>query len=170
MATNDDTPKGNPRQDDRNGRGRYARTLEGAERDAEAARLFSQGLNYREIGDRFGITRQAAMRAVQRAVREAVQEAGEAALRVHLDRMEWLFEKAVEVIEADHIVVSHGRIVKDDDGNPLQDHAPVLSAINSARQCLESVQTLTGMKQPTKIEHSGGVKYEVVGVDPQDLV
>lgn len=168
--TANDNPGGNPRQDQRDGRGRYNRTIENAERDAEAARLHAAGHNYVEIGQHFGITRQAAMRAVQRAVREVVQEAGEEVLKLHLTRMEYLFQKAEEVIEADHVVVSHGRIVYGDDGEPLRDHAPVLAAINSARQCLESVQSLTGMKQPTKIEHSGGVRYEVVGVSPEDLV
>ena len=154
----------------RDGKGRYTRSLDTAERDAEAARLFSQGLNYPEIAKELGVSKWTAMRSVQRAVREVVQEAGTEALRVHVDRMEYLFAKAIEIVETDHIVVSHGQVVRGDDGQPLRDHGPVLSAINAARQCLESVQTLTGMKQPAKIEHSGGVKYEVVGVNPEDLV
>jgi hypothetical protein len=169
VATNDN-PRGNPNQDARNRMGRYVRTPEKAAEDAAIAEHWTQGAHsYTETAKHFGISKWAAMSAVRRAVREVVQEAGEQALRVHLDRMEYLFAKATEVIEADHVVVSHGRIVYGEDGEPLRDHAPVISAINSARQCLESVQTLTGMKKPTKIEHSGGVKYELVGVDPQDL-
>lgn len=169
-------PPYNPGQDARDGRGRYHRTLETAERDRQAAELFDQGLTYQEIADELGYNNKStAIRAVRRAVREVVQEAGEKVLKLHLSRMEYLFAKAVEVIEADHVVVSHGKVItmldpETGEEKPLRDHAPVLAAVNSARQCLESVQSLTGMKQPTKIEHSGGVKYELVGVDPQDLV
>ncbi|MEU5596829.1 hypothetical protein [Streptomyces sp. NPDC020298] len=169
--TANDNPIGNPNQHSRNGKGQYVRTPEKAAEDAAIADYWSQGgLTYAEVGKHFGISKWAAISAVQRAVREVVQEAGEKALRVHLDRMEYLFAKAVEVVEADHVVVSHGKVVCDAKGNPLRDHAPVLSAINSARQCLESVQSLTGMKKPAKVEHSGGVTYQLVGVDPQDLV
>ncbi|MFE2382197.1 helix-turn-helix domain-containing protein [Streptomyces misionensis] len=165
-ATNDNPPRGHKSRD---GNGKFSRTVEGAERDAEAARLHAQGLNYVEIGDHFGITRQAAMRAVQRAVREVVQDAGEEVLKLHINRLEYLYEKALEILEDDHILVSHGRIVTDDAGNTFPDTAPKLAAIREARATLESFRRLTGMDKPNKVEHSGGVTYELVGVDPQDL-
>lgn len=153
----------------RSGKGKFIRTIDKAETDAEAARLYAKGYTYKQIGEHLNLSKTAAIRAVQRAVREVVQDAGEEALRVQVNRLEYLFAKTVEIVEADHVVVSHGHIVYGEDGQPLRDHGPVLSAIREARQCLESFQSLTGMKQPTKIEHSGGVKYELVGVDPQDL-
>lgn len=160
----------NPRQDARNGKGQYVRTIEQAETDAQIARLYSEGgMTFREIGDQLGISKWAAINAYRRAVRSVIQEAGEGALRVQIDRLEYLFAKVMEVAEEDHLVVSHGHIVTDADGNPLRDHAPVLAAVREARQCMESFHALTGMKQPAKIEHSGGVRYEVVGVSPEDL-
>lgn len=171
----DRLPPYNPRQDDRDGKGRYIRTIEAAQQDAEVARLYAEGgRSFQEIGDQLGISKWAAIRAYRRAVRGVIQEAGEEALKVQIDRMEYLFAKAVEVLESDHVVVSHGKVITMEDPEtgreiPLKDHAPALAAIREARQCLESFQSLTGMKQPTKIEHSGGVKYEVVGVDPADL-
>lgn len=169
MAANDNPPY-NPRQDQRDGRGRYIRTIEAAEQDAEVARLYTEGsLTFQEIGDQLGISKWAAIRSYRRAVRSVIQEAGEGALRVQIDRMEYLFAKAVEIIESDHVVVSHGHVVYGDDQQPLRDHGPALAAIREARQILDGFNSLTGLKQPTKIEHSGGVKYEVVGVDPADL-
>lgn len=163
----DDTRYGHKGRD---GHGRYTKSLEGAERDAEAARLHAAGLSYREVGEQLGLTKWAALRAVQRAVRAVVQDAGEEVLRLHIGRLEYLYEKAVEVLETDHVLVSHGRIVKDDDGNTLTDTAPKLAAIREARSSLESFRRLVGMDKPAKVEHSGGVKYELVGVDPEDLV
>lgn len=169
MATND-TPNPHPHgHKGRDGGGRYTKSLEGAERDAHAARLHANGASYNEIATELGIHKSQAIRAVQRAVRAVVKDAGEEVLKLHLSRMEYLYEKAVEVIEADHVIVSHGKVVCDADGNPLRDHAPVLAAINAGRQCLESVQTLIGIKKPAKVEHSGGVKYELVGVNPEDV-
>jgi hypothetical protein len=76
----------------------------------------------------------------------------------------------MEVMEADHVVVSHGQIIKGEDGQPLKDNGPKLAAIREARQTLDAFWNLAGMKKPAKVEHSGGVKYEIVGVDPADLV
>ncbi|WP_435279165.1 hypothetical protein [Streptomyces sp. 1222.5] len=167
--TTDDTPNDNTPI--RNGKGQFIRTLDKATRDAECARLYSQGgWTFKALAAHLGYhDHSCAIRGYQRAVREAVQDAGKEALALHLDRMEYLWAKAVEIAEADHVVVSHGKVITDDEGTPLRDHAPVLAAVNAARQCLESVQSLTGMKQPAKVQLSGGVTYQVVGVDAEDL-
>jgi hypothetical protein len=163
-------PPGNPQQDKRDGRGRYHRTLATAERDRQAAELFDQGWTYQAIADELGWDhKSSAIRAVRRAVREVVQEAGEAVLRTHINRLEYLYNAAVEILEGEHVVVSHGRIVYDEDGQPLHDSGPKLAAIREARASLESFRKLTGLDQPSKVNLSGGVTYEVVGVTPEDL-
>jgi hypothetical protein len=154
----------------RDGKGRYTRSLETAERDAQAARLHAQGWTYQAIADHLHLGhKSSAIRAVQRAVREAVQGPGEEVLKLHINRLEYLYEKAVEILEGDHVLVSHGRIVTDEAGNTFQDTAPKLAAIREARASLESFRKLTGLDQPSKVNLSGGVTYEVVGVDPEDL-
>jgi hypothetical protein len=170
-VTANDTPRGNPNQDTRDGKGRYHRTLNTAERDRQAAELFDQGWTYQAIADELGWDhKSSAIRAVRRAVRDVVQEAGAAVLRTHINRLEYLYNAAVEILEGEHVVVSHGRIVYNDDGQPLQDSGPKLAAIREARASMESFRKLTGMDKPAKVEHSGGVTFEIVGVDPQDLV
>lgn len=162
----------NPNQDARNERtGRYVRSPQTAARDAQAADLRAQGRTYQQIADELGYgDKKTALEAVRRAMRDIVREPAERLLAIHMERLETLYEAALEVLEADHVVVSHGRIIKDDDGNPLKDTGPKLAAIREARATLDSFWTLTGMKKPAKVEHSGNVKYEVVGIDPQDLV
>lgn len=155
----------------RNPQGEYTPTRATAQRDAQAADLRAQGHTYQQIADTLGYCdRGEAHHAVRRAMRDIVREPAERLLAVHMERLETLYEAALEVLEADHVVVSHGRIIKDDDGKPLKDTGPKLAAIREARATLDSFWTLTGMKKPAKVEHSGNVKYEVVGVDPQDLV
>lgn len=163
-------PPGNPHQDARSGKGQYVRTPETAKRDAEAAELRAEGLSYEAIAEQLGFSdRTNARRAVRRALREIVQGPAEKLLAIHMERLETLYEAAVEVLEADHVVVSHGRIICDDDGQPLKDDGPKLAAIREARSTLDSFWTLTGMKKPAKVEHSGGVKYEIIGVDTERL-
>lgn len=148
-------PDQNPDSTDlkgRDGKGRYARSIDTAERDAEAAHLFSQGLNYPEIARELGVSKWTAMRAVQRAVQAVVQDAGQEALRVHASRLEYAYAKAIEIAEADHVMVSHGKVICGDDGKPLRDHAPVLAALREARQTLDSFRIMMGLNQPVKVD------------------
>jgi len=173
--TTSDTPNPHPHgHKGRDGGGRFTKSLEGAERDAYAARLHAAGHSYNEIAAELGIHKSQAIRAVQRAVRAVVKDAGEEVVQLHIDRLEYLYGKAVEIAEADHVVVSHGKVVtmrdpETGEEKPLRDTGPTLAALREARASLESFRRLVGMDKPATVEHSGGVKYEVVGVDPADL-
>jgi|SRR5215470_5600098 len=160
---------GNPHQNCRDGKGRYRRSPETAAQDARAAELYGEGCTYQQIANELGIHKTAAIHSVRRALRDVVQGPAEKVLALHVDRLEYLFAKAMEIAEEDHVVVSHGRIVKDDAGRPLPDRGPALAAMREARAALESFRKLTGLDQPAKVEHSGGVTYEIVGVSPEDL-
>lgn len=171
----DDTP--NPKQDRlRDGRHRFARNPETAKRDAQAAQLRAQGWTYQRIAEELGYNpetgKSAARDAVKRAVRETCAEGAEPLLALLLERMETLYEAAMDVMEADHVVVSHGKVITmaDDTGveRPLTDHGPKLAALREARATIDSIASLTGLKK-TQLEHSGGVKYEIVGVNPEDV-
>jgi len=160
----------NPNQRGRTENGRYIRTPEQAQRDAQAADLRADGHTLQHIADTLGYSdRSAARRGIQRALRDIVQGPAERLLALHMDRLELLYAAATDILERDHLVVSHGKVVKDDDGQPLLDDGPKLAAIREARSTLDAFWSLTGMKQPAKVQVSGGVRYEVVGVDPADL-
>jgi hypothetical protein len=160
----------NPNQHARSGAGQYIRTPETAKRDAEAADLRAQGWTFERIAEELGYCDKSTARlAVRRALSDIVRGPAEKLLAIHMERLETLYEAALEVLEADHVVVSHGQIIKGEDGQPLKDDGPKLAAIREARSTLDAFWNLAGMKKPAKVEHSGGVKYEVVGIDPADL-
>lgn len=160
----------NPDQDSRNPQGRYIRTTNMAKRDARAATLRDAGWSFQAIADELGYGhRSEARQGVRRALREIVKGPATELLNLYLDRLEDLYLRAAEIMEADHVVVSHGKIVRDDDGKPLIDHGPTLAAIREARESLISTRKMVGLDQPAKVNLSGGVRYEVVGVDPADL-
>lgn len=145
----------NPHQNTRGGGGRYIRSPETAARDAQAAELRAQGHTLQQIADELGYAnKSSASAAVKRAIREVIHGPAEKLLALHIDRLEHLYNAAMDVLEADHVVVSHGKIIKDDNGMPLVDNGSKLAAIREARASLESFRKLTGLDRPAKVEHT----------------
>jgi DNA-binding CsgD family transcriptional regulator len=157
-----------PEDQVRDGNGRYLATLSTAERRATAAALRSRGKTYRQIAADMGIDVKEAFGYVKAAMADVVRESAEAAIEFELDRLDMAHRKAVEVLARKHITVSNGRVVELD-GQPLQDDGPVLAAIDRIVKVSESRRKLLGLDQPAKTQISGGVTYEVVGIDPESL-
>ncbi len=154
----------------RSGHGRFVRTPDQVTRDARAAELRGEGWTYPAIGRELGISKGKAHDAVRRAFVDIIKEPAEQARAVELARLEDAHDHALAVLLREHITVSHGQIVKDSDGNPIIDDAPVLQAIDRIRALSESRRKLLGLDAPAQVEHAGGIKYEVVGISPEDLV
>lgn len=159
----------NPNQSARSKQGRYHRTPEAVARDAEAARLYyEEKLSYRQIAEHFGWKwHSSAMDAVARALRDVAEPTRGVRDRREAE-LQLLWDSAMEIFNNHHVVVSNGRVIELD-GQPLPDDAPRLQALDQLRKINESWRKLDGTDRPAKVEHSGGVKYEVVGVDPENL-
>lgn len=167
MAADDTTPDATAGA--RDGSGRYVRTIDHARRDARAAELKAAGLTYQQIADEVGYgNRGDAWRAVQRAISEVVKDSAEKLIAVEAAKLDELYVEALEILERDHYAHSNGRVVEFG-GEPLLDDAPKLQAIDRLVKIRESYRRLFGLDQPSQIAVSGGVRYEVVGVDPKDL-
>lgn len=138
-----------------------------------AARWTIDGWTMQEISDAMGLGGKGnAYRVIQaglRATREATAATTEQARTAHRTRLEYAIEEILGVIERRHVVVSHGRIVQDANGQPLSDDGPLLAAVGKLKEVSESLRKLDGLDAPAKVEHSGGVTYEVVGIAPEDL-
>lgn len=156
--------------DVRGGDGRYARDPEVAARDAEACHLRAQSFSYTEIGDRLGISKTAAYEAVQRALAETVQEPAAELRQLELLRLDELARRTRGVMEATHYVVDKGTVVLWE-GAPLVDDGPVLAAVDRLLKVQERRARLLGLDIPVKqqVQLDGGVRYEIVGVNPEDL-
>ncbi len=147
----------------RDGWGRYDTTLEGAERDAAAARLYREVRNYQKVADMLGYSnRGGAWRAVQRCKEVVKRQAGEELIATEAAELDQLYVRALDVLDRDHITVNNGRIIKDDDGEPILDDGPKLAAIRELRNIRESYRKLYGLDAATKTEAN-------VTVNPQDI-
>lgn len=154
----------------RDAQGRFTYTAESARRDAAAADLRAQRYSYQRIADELGFNGKGdAWRAVQRALKAIVQDSAENLIRAEAAQLDELYVEALEVLQRDHLTVSHGKIIYGEDGEPLLDDAPKLQAIDRLVKIRESYRKLHGLDAATKTEVSGGVRYEIVGVDMDKL-
>jgi hypothetical protein len=167
----------------RGGNGKWTRGLATAQRDAEAARLRSEGNSYRAIAQALGVDVHTAHDAVRRAMQAVVAPAGEIAIAHELGlldeellRLDDLYAKVVQVLEREHVTVSQGRVVYGEDGAAVPDDDWILKAVDrlvriddARRRNSESRRRLLGLDQPVKTQISGGLTYEVIGIDPEAL-
>ena len=144
------------------------RSIQTAERDAEAARLRSRSMSYRQIAAALGIDVAAAHAAVQRALHDTLAEPAGDVRALELEKLDRAERAVLAVLERRHLTVSHGKVISVG-GEPLEDDAPVLAAADRLVRISESRRKLLGLDSPVKVNLSGGVKYEVVGVDAADL-
>ena len=137
----------------RDGWGRYTDSLEGAERDAAAARLYREVRNYQKVADELGYSSKGdAWRAVKRCRSEVRQQAGAELIAVEAAELDQLYVRALDILDRDHVTVSQGRVMKDDNGLPLLDDGPKLAAIREMRSIRESYRKLLGLDAATKTE------------------
>ncbi|MGY5048291.1 hypothetical protein ACWDE0_22065 [Streptomyces sp. 900105755] len=172
-----DTPgTPHPTERARNSRGNYTATQAVAEKAAAAARLKAANprMTYQQIADAVGYSNKGdAWRAVQRCRDAVIESAGAELIASEAQQLDDLFVAALDVLERDHVVVSHGKVITmaGEDGveKPLLDDGPKLAAIREMRMIRESYRKLYGLDAEQKVSVAGSVRYEVVGVDPADL-
>jgi hypothetical protein len=86
---------------------------------------------------------------------------GQRARAAHRARLEAAAETVMEIMARDHVHVSQGRVMKDDNGIPLIDDGPKLAAAEKIRALSESLRKLDGLDAATKVDTS-------ITITPQD--
>ncbi|RPE40259.1 hypothetical protein EDD90_3295 [Streptomyces sp. Ag109_O5-1] len=161
-----------PREPARDARGHFITTIDHDQRAAQAARLRADNpkMTYQQIADAVGYSNKGdAWRAIQRCREAVIKGAGAELISAEAQQLDDLFVAALEVLERDHLVVSHGKVVTDTEGQPLLDDGPKLAAIREMRMLRESYRKLYGLDAEQKVSVAGSVRYEVVGVNPEEL-
>ncbi|MET9713729.1 hypothetical protein [Nocardiopsis alba] len=115
-------------------------------------------------------------------------------ITTEVERLDYVLHKCWEVMERTHVVVSsngrvaheiteyaldeNGDILINEHGHPVPkkmrkvvDDGPTLQAANAIMAAGRERRRLLGLDAPTnaKVEHEGGVRYEIIGVDPEAL-
>jgi hypothetical protein len=156
---------------DRTGKGKFARSLTGAARDAECARMRAAGYLLREIAEHVGLkTEGAVAKAIDRARRDAVAPAVEALRVSQQEVIDLLKSTALDILARDHVAHSNGRVVYNEAGDgelqPVLDDGPKLSAIGQLRGLLEREAKLWGTDSPVRTVVEGDeLVIRIKGVD-----
>lgn len=167
--------------------GRFRPTTAGATRDREAAELWAAGLSYREVGPLVGLRSPASVKdaverglaAIRRPDPEVLAAAKARLVASRLVAME-MEREALEVMGRRHVAFNQKGVIFDPEDREgkrtLVDSGPKLAAIDrviAARSLMlkidEREARLSGLDAPEKINLSGGVTYQVVGVPGDDL-
>jgi hypothetical protein len=155
MMTTDGDDQGLP---PRTGKGRFTKTLEGAERDAEACRLYTyEGRTYQQVSDILGYGgKQNAHRAIQRMLLDTIQQPADELRAREVLRAEEIYLMARDIARDDHYAHSGGKLVygpPDSGGQPLLDPAPRLSAMDRMLKAMERLAKLKGLDSATKVHN-----------------
>lgn len=163
-----------------------AKSVVVAERRAAAVKLRLAGNDWQAVADALGYTtRGAACQDVTRALKQAIKDQNanvDEWREQELQHLDALRQRAWDVMEREHLLVQAGRVVRDgqdvdaETGDPvpgtgvqLVDHGPTLAAIDRLLKIQERRAKLLGLDAPTQVAVSGGVRYELVGVDTTQL-
>jgi len=136
-------------------------------RRAETIRLRIEGKTPTEIAALQGRDITKVSQDISRALAErtaAQVEAADQLRTLELDRLDALYVKVWEVLDREHVTVSHGKVIERD-GRPLLDDDPVLRAVDRLVRIAERRARLLGLDSPVKVAAEGVVTFRVEGVD-----
>lgn len=135
--------------------GTFIQTLEGAERDAEVARLRSAGFSFKQIAERVGYANQSsAYKAYKRALAAVPVEAVQELRATSLARLDLATRRVLEVLYRNHLhVAASGRVaVHPATGEMLTDDGPLLAAVDRLVKLEERRARLLGLDSPARVD------------------
>jgi hypothetical protein len=119
-------------------------------RDAEALGCRARGWTYERVAQEMGYSdRSAARKACERAMAGTVRESTEAAKTLLLMDLNAAKQAVWAVLEANHLVISEGRVVKLGD-EPIPDDEPVLKAVDRLVRIDQELAKIYGAYAPVQ--------------------
>jgi hypothetical protein len=141
-------------------------------RKALVVAMKNKQMTFEDIGAALDppVSKQRAHQIYWEAVKEIVPPEVEA-LRSHLwEQYNSLIGETRKLFDSEHVVVSHGRIVRDDSGVPLADTAPKFTAIARIESLLGEIGKLYGAPAPAKTEVTGQeLRVTIVGTNTEAM-
>lgn len=153
-------------------------------RKAQVLKLRRRRYTFEEIGQMLDppVSRQRVHQIYHEALDEIVAPELAALRKEYREVLDEALREAWRIYERDHVLVSHGKIVRigvpdlDDNGEPvireghgapLLDDGPKLTALGHIKALVESLRKLDGVDVPVKTEIDAGVELRVtvVGTD-----
>lgn len=154
------------RQDDftKTSRNRLSK-LEKQLRDADIWALRARGFSVTAIADATGLSPQTVRTSLARVAEEYKVESAAEIIKMELDRLDIMLVHAMHALEGEYVAWSNGRMMKDDDDEPVPDVAPVMKAIDTILKIMDRRSKYLGLDAPSKSEQSINVHQDPNKVD-----
>lgn len=133
---------------------------------AEEYRLHTPDLPLDRIEAQVSVDITRALKAYRKRADHAVEEKLTAAVL----RLNEIRRRLFAIIVAPHYVLHSGAIVKDEDGRPLQDAAPVLAALAQLRALEEQQARVEGTNAREKIDIALGRRVDEEAMDVTEAI
>lgn len=128
-------------------------TISSLERDAKAVQMHAMRYSYSEISDALGYGgRQNAHRAVKRTHERILTVPLMTHVATAFAELDAITLRLIALMHRQHLVVSGGKIVYDEHGQPLIDDGPELAALSRWMQVSESRRKLLGVDAAAKLD------------------
>lgn len=149
--------------------------IEVAVRRAKVLEMRAAGYTLQEIADLVGLPSKSQVandirRALESAIEAEKLSVGQYRTQ-QLQQLDHMLSAAAAVSRTVHYAHSGGKIVQGPDGGWLVDTAPQMAAVRTMLRVVERQARILGLDAPVKVQADiTGVRYEIVGVDPAEIV
>lgn len=127
---------------------------ERTERQIKAYNMSLTGMSQRAIGAELGCSHTEVGRLIMDEIAEKVEVPREAVRIKMLDEIDRMILQCEAILAADIYIVNHGKVIKDDEGNPLIDHEAKLKVMDRLLRMLERRAKLLGVDMPVLVEQT----------------
>ena len=111
-------------------------------------RLRTQGLSHQEIATRYGVSTKTVQDSIKIGINAVPYEAVTEMRHLQLDALTLQKRRVLRIFLTDHPKVDHGRIIKDANGDVVNDYDISLRASSELRRIEDSISRLTGTRAP----------------------
>jgi hypothetical protein len=126
--------------------------VDAADTDARCLELRRAGLSYRDIARTVGLSVANVHGRVTRGLDRTRREPADGLRELELDRLDVLQVVLTQVLRREHVTISGGKVVQDEDGRSYRDDGPVVAAAQALVRVQESRRRLLGLDAPAKVE------------------
>lgn len=124
------------------------------ERRAAILRLKREGKTFEEIGSVFGVTKQTVHKIYVKALAAIPAMEIDLYRAEQLERLDDQLRRCYSILDSKHIIVSNGRVVRDEDGSTFDDDDIVLRTLEQIRRIEADRRLLLGLNAAVKAEVS----------------
>lgn len=134
-------------------------------RDADIWDLRARGYSVLQIADHTGHSPAVVRASLTRVAEEYKVESAAEIIKMELDRLDIMLVHAMEALEGEYVAWSNGRMMRDDNDQPVPDVGPVMKAIDTILKIMDRRSKYLGLDAPTKSEQSINVHRDPNEVD-----